>query len=80
MKVRNEEIVNKIKEKNENLRDKYIEEKKLKELNNYLDLALEGSNLGVWEWKIPENTVRYDKRWAEMIGFKVEEIQHTFEF
>ncbi|PIP89931.1 MAG: hypothetical protein COW01_00465 [Bdellovibrionales bacterium CG12_big_fil_rev_8_21_14_0_65_38_15] len=55
-------------------------EKKLKELNNYLDLALEGSNLGVWEWKIPENTVRYDKRWAEMIGFKVEEIQHTFEF
>ena len=32
MKVRNEEIVNKIKEKNENLRDKYIEEKKLKEL------------------------------------------------
>lgn len=50
-----------------------ITEKKQKELileetKTYLDLALTGANLGVWDWFLTDNSVRFDKRWAEMLG------------
>ncbi len=47
-------------------------EKKLLELNNYLDLAVEGSNLGIWDWNIVDNSVKFDRRWAEMLGIDYE--------
>ncbi len=55
-------------------------EKKLRDLNNYLDLALEGSNIGIWEWNIIDNSVRFDKRYLEIIDFSLDEIEHSFEF
>ncbi len=47
-------------------------EKKLKDTNEYLDLALEGAGLGIWDWDLRDNSVRFDRRWAEMIGLKIE--------
>ncbi|HXH75351.1 MAG TPA: PAS domain-containing protein [Bacteriovoracaceae bacterium] len=44
--------------------------------NQYLDLALEGTNLGVWDWHLTTNQVVFDKRWASMLGLKVEDLTH----
>lgn len=54
-------------------------EKKVNKLNQYLDLALEGANLGIWDWNLSNNAVSFDKRWAEMLGLKVEDIEMTLE-
>lgn len=52
-------------------------EKQLKQSFEYLNLAIEGSGLGIWRWNIEENTVDYDKSWAKMLGFKHSEIGNT---
>ena len=37
-------------------------------------LALRGAELGTWDWYIASGQVRFNKRWAEMLGYEVEEI------
>ena len=37
-----------------------------------LELALEGANLGVWDWDLTDDTVQFDRRWCEMLG-----LEHT---
>ncbi len=45
-----------------------------KELLEYLNLALEGANLGIWDWYLEDNSVKFDRRWAEMLGLDYESI------
>lgn len=52
--------------------------KKLQDLNEYLELALQGSGLGIWDWYLESNEVYYDKRWVEMIGYQQDEIEMNF--
>ena len=33
-----------------------------------LDLALNGADLGIWDWDLRDNSVRFDRRWCEMLG------------
>jgi PAS domain S-box-containing protein len=40
-----------------------------------LDLAHEGSSLGIWDWNLITNAVTFDRRWAEMLGYNLEEIE-----
>ncbi|MCF8059275.1 MAG: response regulator [Bacteriovoracaceae bacterium] len=40
-----------------------------------LELALEGSKLGIWDWDLRDDTVQFDKRWGEMIGIPFEELE-----
>lgn len=55
-------------------------ERTLIDLNCYLDLALEGSNLGVWEWNFSDNSVRFDKRYLDMLGVDETNVEHDFSF
>lgn len=50
-------------------------EEKLAESNASLDLALEGANLGIWDWDLRDDSVKFDKRWASMLGLDVNEIK-----
>lgn len=50
-------------------------EKKLRDSNDYLDLALEGAGLGIWDWNLKNNAVKFDRRWAEMLGLNINEIE-----
>jgi diguanylate cyclase (GGDEF)-like protein/PAS domain S-box-containing protein len=42
-----------------------------------LRLALEGADLGFWDWDISAGKVERNKRWANILGYSYEEIKHT---
>lgn len=49
----------------------------LSKSNSYLGLALEGAGLGVWDWDLKTDEVKFDKRWVEMIGLSLDQIVHS---
>ncbi|MBE9100112.1 response regulator [Vacuolonema iberomarrocanum] len=40
-----------------------------------LNLALDGSGLGLWDWSVQSRTEMLNSRWAEMIGYTLEELE-----
>jgi PAS domain S-box-containing protein len=50
-------------------------EKTLKEREERLQLVLEGADLGLWDENFQTGDAFYDDRWAEMLGYKLEEIE-----
>lgn len=40
-----------------------------------LELVLEGTRLGMWDWNPQTGEVAFDERWAEMLGYALEEIE-----
>ena len=47
----------------------------LRESEERLKLALEGSNDGFWDWTVSTGVVRFSRRWAEMLGYRLEDIE-----
>ena len=42
-------------------------------------LAVEGTNDGVWDWNVPTGATYHDQRWSQMLGYDVGEIPDTIE-
>jgi len=49
-------------------------ERELRELSERLQLAVEGADVGVWDWDLRTDEVRFDERWAAMLGYDGSEI------
>jgi diguanylate cyclase (GGDEF)-like protein/PAS domain S-box-containing protein len=49
-------------------------ELELKEVKERLELAVEGGNIGIWDWNIQEEYIHYNKNWAKMLGYQVSEL------
>jgi diguanylate cyclase (GGDEF)-like protein/PAS domain S-box-containing protein len=49
----------------------------LQDSEEQLRLVLEGAELGFWDWDIQSGKVVRNERWAKMLGYSLEEIQHT---
>lgn len=56
-----------------------LDKKELENAYEYLDLALEATDLGIWDWWLEDNTVKFDRRWGEMLGIPYEELEMTLE-
>jgi PAS domain S-box-containing protein len=50
-------------------------EEALRKSEEALDLALHGAELGLWNWNIQTGEVKYDERWAAVLGFTSAEIE-----
>ena len=49
-------------------------DRELRELSERLRLAVEGADVGVWDWDLRTDEVRFDERWAAMLGYDRSEI------
>jgi len=47
----------------------------LRESEQKLEWAIEGANLGLWDWDILSNEITVNDRWAELLGYTYEEVQ-----
>jgi PAS domain S-box-containing protein len=55
-------------------------EEHLRLANERFDLALQGADLGSWDWNIKTGKVYFNSRWAKMRGFELSEIIPNIEF
>ena len=49
----------------------------LEESRERLALALEGSDMGMWDWQVQTGKTELNERWAEMLGYTLAELQPT---
>ena len=54
-------------------------EEGLSETKERLELVLEGTRLGMWDWNPQTNDVIFNERWAEMLGYRLEEIEQNLD-
>jgi PAS domain S-box-containing protein len=47
----------------------------LRESEERLTLAFAGAQEGVWDWNLETNAVAYSPRWAQMLGYREDEIE-----
>ena len=45
------------------------------ESQNQVELAIDGADLGTWDWRIPSDTIIVNEKWAKMLGYLLEEIE-----
>ena len=55
--------------------DRKRAERKLKQSQRRLKWALEGTEAGIWDWNVQTGDVVFDERWAEIVGYTLEELQ-----
>ena len=54
--------------------EKREQERELRELSERLQLAVEGADVGVWDWNVQTDVVRFDEQWAAMIGHSADDL------
>ena len=54
-------------------------EAELREIKERLDLALEGSGDGLWDWNAQTGEVYWDERWARMLDYELDELEKTID-
>ena len=52
-----------------NIQNLYLEQ------TRRLNSIIEGTRLGTWEWNIKTGATKFNERWAEMLGYKLEELE-----
>jgi len=57
--------------------------KRLEQETRYLSermvLAFDGSRDGLWDWDLIDNSVYYSPRWKEMLGYRDDELENSFD-
>lgn len=52
-------------------------ERRLQDAHQQLAMVMDASNHGFWDWDIPSGHIEYSRRWAEMLGYRHEELEPT---
>jgi PAS domain S-box-containing protein len=51
----------------------------LSEAKARLQRIIDGSRLGFWDWDLVRGEVQYSGCWASMLGYRLDELEHTYE-
>lgn len=55
-------------------------EVELKRQKQKLDRIVEAAELGVWEWDVETGEVKYDEKWADILGYSLDDLKpHTID-
>ncbi|PAU85281.1 PAS domain-containing sensor histidine kinase [Halorubrum salipaludis] len=54
-------------------------ERTLQQLKDRLELAVEGAQLGIWDWDMTTDEVEFNEQWARMLGHSADEIEPRLE-
>jgi len=83
LKLYSERLITKLEKKNLDLENEIAShkqtEEKLKESEERLALAVEGTMDGLWDWNISTNYIYHSDRYASMLGYKSDELPNTSE-
>ncbi|WP_253739044.1 PAS domain S-box protein [Halohasta salina] len=63
----------------QDITDRREREAELREVKERLDLAVEGANLGVWDWDMETDAVTFNEQWASILGFSLDELEPRLE-
>ncbi len=58
--------------------ERKVAEKALQESQERFDLAVRGTDAGIWDWDLRTNAVFFSPRWKSMLGYEEHEIQADF--
>ncbi len=50
-------------------------QKQLKDSRDRYSNVIEGANVGTWEWHVQTNALSVNEKWAEMLGYTLEELK-----
>ena len=65
-----------------NINQRIDADKRIIESRNRMELALRGTNSGLWDWHVDTGRVIFNERWAEIVGYDLAELDptiHTWE-
>ena len=54
-------------------------EETIRTLKERFELAVEGANLGVWDWDMTTDAVEFNEQWATMLGYSIDDIEPTLD-
>ena len=57
------------------IREREQYEKALDDSRLQMELALRGADLGTWDWNVPTGRMMYNERWAQMLGYALQELE-----
>jgi hypothetical protein len=52
-----------------------VHEQTVDEQADRMDLIVQGSQMGTWDWEIPTGRVTFNERWASMLGYRLDELE-----
>lgn len=61
------------------LTDHYRDEQELRDSQQRLAMALEGSALGFWDWNVNTRQTYFSPQWKQMLGYEVNEVPDSLE-
>lgn len=56
--------------------ERHKTETALRQSEDRLELALSGGDLGLWDWDLPTGAVYFNERYATLLGYALNEIEH----
>ena len=49
--------------------------RELKVSEERLDLAIKGTGVGLWDWKVQTGKMVFNEKWAEIVGYSLDEVE-----